>query len=169
MEDLSVDTSGYGRPELLAKLNHHPTTSKGLDKLKLEFKNLLKKNHPIHSYLNNLTQENSKRLHSIFFPDSRYQSDRIKRSIANEMFRYFPKAPLNTLAWILRKDYVPSKTEFEMILQSLKKSRAFDLSQETPDLNDSRNEKDTSKIIPDIEMRSESKRFKDFLVIGKMF
>ena len=29
-------------------------------------------------------------------------------------------------------------------------------------MNDSRNEKDTSKIIPDIEMRSESKRFKDF-------
>ena len=62
------------------------------------------------------------------------------------MFRYFPRAPLATLVWLHRKEYVPSKSEYELILQSIKMNRVSDLSQEMDNLSFSENATDTLKV-----------------------
>ena len=77
------------------------------------------------------------------------------------MFRYFPKAPLGTVVWILRMDRVPSKSEFDMILLTIRNRQVSDLSQELDDLTVSENTKDTSEVKPSSdEMRLKAKRKK---------
>ena len=49
----------------------------------------------------------------------KYDYDRIKRSIANEMFKKFPKNPLAAFIWILRHERIPTEIEFELILRKL--------------------------------------------------
>ena len=80
------------------------------------------------------------------------------------MFEKFPRAPLATFLWIMRMRRMPTETEFELILQSIKEGVDFflDLSHEIAGLTVSENSKDTSKVelISDVEMRFLSKRKK---------
>ena len=87
--------------------------------------------------------------------------DRIKQALANEIFEKFPRAPLATLIWILRVEKVPTETDFELIIQSIKETHdPFEL---MGDLTLSEKGKDTSKVevTPDVEMKSTSKRKRD--------
>ena len=81
------------------------------------------------------------------------------------MFEKFPRAPLATFLWIMRMRRMPTETEFELILQSIKEGVDFflDLSHEIAGLTVSENSKDTSKVelISDVEMRFLSKRKKE--------
>ena len=43
---------------------------------------------------------------------------RIRKALANEMFKQFPRAPLTSLVWILENEKMPNETDFNVILKN---------------------------------------------------
>ena len=41
--------------------------------------------------------------------------ERIKKALANEMFKRFPRAPLATLIWTLKMGKLPTESEFQTL------------------------------------------------------
>ena len=115
MDDLSVYTDDLKRSDLLTKLGQSTSSSKGSDKLKIQLKHLLEKNHIIHKYLNQLTNKKLKYACLIIIEkDDIRDYGRIKKAVASEMFKRFPKAPLATFIWILKSG--KSQQKLNMIL-----------------------------------------------------
>merc|ERR1711884_17706 len=64
-----------------------------------------------------------------------HQYDRMRKSLANEMFKKFAKNPLAALIWILRNERIPTEIEFNAILQKISDNiNVNNLSQEMGDL-----------------------------------
>ena len=165
MEDPSVDISDFadlGRKEILAKLGQSPSLHDGSDKLHIKFKKFLQKNHPIHGYLSQLSNNDLKLASlTIFGSAGNYDYDRIKRGVANEMFKKFPRAPLATLIWILRNRKIPTEIEFNNIRKRISENPSVrDLSRETDDLimNVTIDESDNDKVSFEGEMTRKPKR-----------
>ena len=117
MEDPSVDTSLLERSEVLTRLDLNQSHSE-IIKLRIRLKNLLQKDHPIHGYLGQLGKEVLKKLYLIIFEKSgNGQFVQMRKSLANQMFKRFPKAPMTTLIWIEQNGKIPTKIEFDMILK----------------------------------------------------
>ena len=146
MEDLSVDTSHLERKDILVKLGQSATSSTGTAKLHIQLKKFLQKDNPILRYLNQLSQENLKGLYLIIFPGLRYRTERVKTSLANDMFKRFPKAPTRVLAYIIQKGKLPIDTELENIYMNL-----------SQDTNVESIEKDVD-MIPEVEINLAKKR-----------
>ena len=41
----------------------------------------------------------------------------MRKYLANQMFKRFPKAPMTTLIWIEQNEKIPTEIEFDLILQ----------------------------------------------------
>ena len=126
MEDPSVEVAFLNRKEILKRLDlessHYDT-----GRLKVNLKNLVKRNHPIHNYLSQLSHEHLKELFmNIYHKSSKSQYEKMKKAMANEMFNKFPKAPLTTLVWILKNGKIPTEMEFDFILKELSENSSFD-------------------------------------------
>ena len=120
MED-SIDIDSLERAEILAKLDLGQSSPLGTEKLRNMLKCVLKRNHSIHVYLSQLSQECLKKLYLIIFqkPVNHRQYDKIKKALSNEMFKKFPKAPLNTLTWIKNTEKIPTEIDFDIILKTI--------------------------------------------------
>ena len=95
MEDPSVYMNSLERTELLCKLDLDTKSSLKTDRLRTELKNRIPKNHPIHGYVSQLSQDSLTMLYMTVFENSGYRKyDRMKRALTNEMFKKFPKAPI---------------------------------------------------------------------------
>merc|ERR1712018_1127565 len=114
-------------------------------------RNILQKGHPIHEYVLHLSQGNLNKLYLIIFEKSgNSKYDKMRISLANTMFKKFPKAPLTTLTWILENGKIPTETEFEVLIKNMtKNSKVNNLSQEMDDLTM------TEKVHTECEITSE--------------
>ena len=120
MEDQSVDISTLDRKEILAKLDLKPSSSLNTTDLRNKLRNVLQRNNPIHRYISQLNKEDLENLFLLIFGRSGLSRfDRIRKSMANEMFIKFPRAPLTTLTWIERNKKVPTDIEFGIILNEV--------------------------------------------------
>jgi len=110
MEDpLSVDINSLERSEILARLDPKPSYHCNTERLRNMLRNLLEKHHPIHNYLSEMSRENLRNLYMIIFEKSgNFKYAQMQKSVANEMFLKFPKAPLATLIWIKRNKKKPN-------------------------------------------------------------
>ena len=120
MEDPSVDTITLDRKEVLARLNLKPSSSFSTIDLRTKLKNSLQRNHPIHQYLSQLSNEDLGKLFMIIFKKSGCRKyDKMRKSVANNMFMTFPQAPLTTLIWMKCNKKVPTNIEFDIILKEI--------------------------------------------------
>ena len=110
-----MDIRNLERREVLVKLGQSTSSATSTAKLKIQLKRFLQKDHPSFRYLNQLSQENLKNLHDIIFSGSRYRPERIEMSLANEMFKRFPKSPATVLAFILKSGKIPIDIDLETI------------------------------------------------------
>ena len=126
MEDPSVDTITLDRKEILARLNLKSSSSFSTIDLRTKLKHSLQKNHPIHQYLSQLSKEDLNKLFVTIFEKSGLgKYDKMRKSLANNMFMTFPQAPLTTLIWMNSNKKVPTSIEFDSILkQKLQKQFA---------------------------------------------
>ena len=98
-------------------------------------KRLLMKNHFIHQYWSQLAQADLRIANQIVFQKAgNHGYDKIRRALANEMFRNFPKAPLAALIWTLRNRKIPSEIVYADILEKISENSRDSLSQEFDDL-----------------------------------
>ena len=87
-------------------------STQGKAKVQTMLKRLLMKNHFIHQYLSQLAQADLRIANQIVFQKAgNHGYDKIRRALANEMFRNFPKAPLAALIWTLRNRKIPSEID----------------------------------------------------------
>ena len=108
-----MDTSAFNRDEILDKLGQ-VSSPQQTDKLKSLLQNILMKNHPIYTYLSQLTSTDLKKGSQIILEkQGNYQYARIRKALTKEMFKKFPKAPLTTLIGIrLKGHYHASHMDF---------------------------------------------------------
>ena len=117
MEDpLSVDISSLTRNEILARLDPKPSYHCNTERLRAILKSALEKYHPIHYYLSELSRDSLRNLYTIIFEKSgNGKYEQMQKSLANEMFLKFSKAPLATLMWILKSKKIPTEMAVEDI------------------------------------------------------
>ena len=160
MEDPSVDVTFLCRKDILARLDlkssHHDT-----GRLKVILRNVLKKNHPIHKYLSQLSHENLNQLYlNIFEKHGNRKYEQMRKSLANEMFLKFQKAPLTTLIWILRNRKIPTDISFDTIKDLPEHIVDNSVCKETDDSTITKNFDDCSnhEVSPAGEMTSSNKK-----------
>ena len=120
-----MDTSNLEREEILALLNQ-TSSVQGKAKLKITLKNFLIKNHPIYDFLGQLTNNSLKVACEIIFKKTGNRDySRIRKALANEMFKQFPRAPLTSLVWILENEKLPNETDFNVILKNFPFSKQY--------------------------------------------
>ena len=118
------------------------------------------KNHFIHQYLSQLAQADLRIANQIVFQKAgNHGYDKIRRALANEMFRNFPKAPLAALIWTLRNRKIPSEIDQADILKKISENSRDNVSQEFDDLTINENpDESMDEISPGSEMNSTCKR-----------
>ena len=126
----SVDVSALGRKEIMAKLGLGQSSPLRTERLRTEARRRLKKDHKIHKYISQLSQESLSELYMIIFKKSGHRHyDQLKSAMTNGMFKKFPKAPLTTLIWIRQSGKIPTEIEFTEILQNLSENSVSNPSQ----------------------------------------
>ena len=118
MEDISVDVSTLGREEILTRLGESPKSTIQIERARSKLCKILKKDHPIHTYLRELKNEHVENLCLVIFQEaghSRY--NQMRQAIAKTIFTSFPKAPLTTIKWILKRGKLPIEAELDLIYE----------------------------------------------------
>ena len=118
MEDISVDISSLGREVILTRLGQSPKSTIRIERARSKLLKILKKTHPIHTYLRELENEHVGKLCLVIFQEegnSRY--NQLRQSIAKKLLTSFPKAPLTILKFILKRGKLPIEAELDLIYQ----------------------------------------------------
>ena len=149
MEDVSIDFENLSRHEILEKLQlfgEKASTKNNTKNLKTKLENLAKIHHPIHNYLDEMSQKEVRKVYMVIFSESSQQNfDRIKASISKEFFKKFPKSPL---------------TAFKTCVQTGKfvENENFRKDQQEPNVTKSPQEKKTNIIEENLNCTKSRKR-----------
>jgi len=117
VEDASIDFGNLGRKEILEKfklLKFNASTNSSTEQLRAKLKNLVKIHHPIHHYISQLTREEVNNVYFTVFPLKKRQiADRVRKSIANEFFKNYPRSPLVALKFCIENGKVPEMNDLK--------------------------------------------------------
>ena len=122
MEDISINFDNLTRAEVLAKILDLGVIA-SISELRIQLKNLAKIHHPLHGYMNKLTEDEIKNLYFVLFSKKPVQnSERLRKTLSNEFFKNYPFAPLTAMVKCVITGKVPVPEEIsEMSKQKDKK------------------------------------------------